>query len=323
MDDSSRPDLSIVFANWNTGHLLRDCLHSITEKASGFTYETIVVDDGSTDGTVEMLGREFPGVRVLLNGRNIGVARSYNRGVAAATGRYVQILNTDMLLINNAPKILMDFLKQHPDVGACAGWLRNRDLTSQVSYGAFPSFAQGLTDALFLNELFPRAGFPNRGVLPAESISDPMEVEYVCGAGMVVHRELIEKYGFFDERYTSYCEETDFCYRVKHTAGLKVFFVPEAQIVHFGSASFENAKRYQIQLVCSSTDKFLVKHHGRIYSVCTRVFYAWYYFVKLIARFLSLAASSGVRREAKKKHFLNAWYMVRYYLFPNERRSGE
>ena len=319
-DISHRPDVSIVFTNWNTGGLLRDCIHSIYSKVEGLTYEIIVVDDGSTDDTVGMLKREFPEVQVIVNERNIGVAKSYNRGVAAAKGRFVQILNTDMLLVNNTPKILMDFLEQHPNVGACAGWLRNRDMTSQVSYGMFPSFPQAIVDAFFLNDFFPRAGLPSRGMYPDERNTEPMEVEYACGASMLVRKEIVDSLGFFDERFTSYCEETDFCYRVKHEAHLDVYFVPAAQIIHFGGASFKKARKYQIQLMCSSFDKFLTKYHGSVYSFCTRLLYAWHHGVKLMTRTLRYIFSPS---KEKKDYLLNAWYVVRYSIAPNEDFTGK
>src|ERR1041385_7312120 len=104
---SPAPDVSIVFANWNTRDYMRDCLLSIREHVRDLTYEIIVVDDGSTDGSPEMLAKEFPEVTSLVNERNLGVTRTYNRGVARGRGRYIQIMNTDMILVDNSPKILM------------------------------------------------------------------------------------------------------------------------------------------------------------------------------------------------------------------------
>ncbi len=321
-NDSPRPDISIVFTNWNTREYLRNCLRSVYEKTGGVTYDVIVVDDGSTDGSVEMLRKEFPEVHRIVNERNLGVAKAYNRGVAQARGRYVQMLNTDMLLINNAIKILFDFLESHPNAGACGAWLRNPDMTSQVSFGYFPSFLQGMTDLFFLNDLFPHAGLPSKGICPDERMREPIAVEYVTGASMLIRKDIIDSLGFFDERFTSYCEETDFCYRVMREARLKLYFVPAAQIIHFGGASFSSVRKYQIQLMCSSYHKFFTKHHGAVYSFVTRLLYAVHYAVKFVVRALRYLVSPAAQRGEKKSSMQNARYIVRYCLAPTEKFTG-
>ena len=309
----NKPDVSIVFTNWNVRDLLRDCLRSVYEKTKDLTYEIIVVDDGSTDGSVEMLRREFPEVKLVINERNLGVAKSYNRGVAVTSGRFIQMLNTDMVLINNAIKILMDFLENHPEAAACAGKLRNRDMSPQISYGSFPSFTQALVDVLFIKELLPFLPVPSLGVSPDDSITEPIEVEYLSGADMMIRREVIEKIGFFDELYTSYCEETDFCYRILHKTNWKLFFVPAAEIVHFGGMSFQHVREYQLQLLYSSYNKFFKKHHGVLYSVATRWLYALQYSIRFIFRVL---AGLMERTEEKKQKIVEAFWHVKYSLFP-------
>jgi GT2 family glycosyltransferase len=317
------PDISIVFTNWNTRDYMRDCINSVRDKTQGLTYEIIVVDDGSTDGSVEMLQIEFPEVQIVVNEKNIGVAKSYNRGVAQAHGRYIQMLNTDMILFNNAIKILHDFLENHPEAGACGAWLRNRDMTSQVSYGNFPSLSQALIDALFLNDLFPHAGFPNRGIIPLETINTPFETEYVTGASMLIRKKIVDEMGFFDETFTSYSEETDFCYRMKHQAKLSLYFVPAAQIIHFGSASFSKVRKYQTQLLYSGYNKFLTKHHGHIYSFFTRLLYCWPYLIKMIFHLIQLLFFRGYDKDKKKTKLLNSWYNVRYSMLINETFTGK
>ncbi|MDI6804610.1 MAG: glycosyltransferase family 2 protein [Bacteroidota bacterium] len=322
-ENSHKLDVSIVFTNWNTRDFMRDCINSVVEKTQGLTYEIIVVDDGSTDGSVEMLQTEFPDVKIVINEKNLGVAKAYNRGVAQARGIYIQMLNTDMILINNAIKILYDFLENHPEAGACGGWLCNRDLSSQVSYGNFPSFSQAFIDALFLNDLFPRADLPNRGAIPQETVKAPFETEYLTGASMLIRKGVIDEMGFFDETFTSYCEETDFCYRMKHHKKLKLYFVPAAQIIHFGGASFSNVRKYQIQLLYSGYNKFLTKHHGFMYSVFTRLLYCFPYFVKMIFHFVQYLIFSDNNKEQKKTKLLNSWYNVRYSILTNETFTGK
>jgi GT2 family glycosyltransferase len=316
-DSLSRPDVSIVFTHWNVRDMLRDCLRSVKEKTVGLTYEIIIVDDGSTDGSVEMIRSEFPEVKLVANEKNIGVAKSYNKGAALVTGRYMQMLNTDMVLVNNAVKILLDFMESHPEAAACAGKLRNRDMTTQVSYGHFPSFSEAVCDALALPMLFPFLKWPVVAIAPDEKVTNPMEAEYLSGADMMIRKEVLDRIGFMDERYTSYCEETDFCYRIKHEAQSKLFYVPQAEIIHFGGQSFSKVPEYQYRLVYSGFNKFLTKHHGALYAFATRCFYAlkgarrW-----LVGRIRYTMAPT----ENNRSYVIQAGWQFKYSLFPQEGR---
>lgn len=316
--EAVRPDVSIVFTHWNVRDLLRSCLLSVREKTVGLTYEIIIVDDGSTDGSVEMIRKEFPEVRLVENGTNIGVAKAYNRGAALVTGRYMQMLNTDMVLVNNAIKILMDFLETHPEAGACAGKLRNTDLTTQVSYGSFPGLLQAFSEAFGLRHLIPFVHWPQAGICPDESITKPLEAEYLSGADMLIRKEVIDKLGFFDERYTSYCEETDFCYRIRHQTPWKLYYVPQSEIIHFGGQSFSKVPEYRLRLMYSGYNKFLKKHHGAIYSFLTRSLYALQFARRwVVARIKYMIGPN----EDRKSAVTEAGWHVRYALFPQEGRT--
>ncbi|MEW6510656.1 MAG: glycosyltransferase family 2 protein [Bacteroidota bacterium] len=318
MNAARRPDVSIVFTHWNVRDLLRNCLISLKEKTVGLTYEIIIVDDGSTDGSVEMIKREFPEVRLVENGTNIGVAKAYNRGAALVTGRYMQMLNTDMVLVNNAIKILMEFLETHPEAGACAGKLRNPDLSTQISYGSFPSLLQGFADAFGLRHLLPFVRWPLAGVCPDDAQTEPLEVEYLSGADMLIRSEVIERIGFFDERYTSYCEETDFCYRIRHESPWKLYYVPQAEIIHFGGQSFSKVPEYRLRLMYSGYDKFFTKHHGEAYSFLTRFLYA----LRFVRRWIVARVAYAFRPdESHKWAVTEASWHIRYALFPQEGRT--
>ncbi|HTY59566.1 MAG TPA: glycosyltransferase family 2 protein [Bacteroidota bacterium] len=311
------PDVSIVFTQWNVKDMLRDCIHSVQEKTKGLSYEIIVVDDGSTDGSPDMVRAEFPEVILAVNRTNIGVAKSYNKGVALAKGRYVQMLNSDMVLVNNAIKILLDFLESHPEAGACAGKLRNRDMTTQVSYGSFPGLVQAFSQAFGLSHILPFVQWPQIGICPPESVTAPIEAEYLSGADMLIRRDVINAVGFFDERYTSYCEETDFCYRIRHDTRWRLFYVPEAEIIHFGGQSFSKVPEYRLRLMYSGYNKFLTKHHGRLYALATRMLYAFQFARKwAVAKVKSRLAP---RDDLKWMITESAWH-IKYALFPQEGR---
>src|SRR5438445_5531287 len=155
-------DVSILFTNWNVRDLLRQAIRSVRERTSDVSYEVIVIDDASTDGSVEMVRGEFPDVRLIVNENNVGFSKTNNIGARVATGKYVFLLNTDTMMASNPIKICFDFMESHADAGVCGCWLKGQDGSSQVSFGDFPSFHQALVDAFFLNDLFPRARLPKR-----------------------------------------------------------------------------------------------------------------------------------------------------------------
>ena len=320
-NQNPQPDVSILITNWNGRELLKDCIRSVVEHTMEISYEIIVVDDASTDDSAEMVRKEFPQVLLIQNKKNLGFVGANNAGVPSATGRYVLLLNSDTLLFHNALKVLVDFMDAHPDAGVCGGWLRNKDMSSQVSFGDFPSLKQALSDALFLNVLIPERYLPNRGIKPDPSIKGPIVVDYITGADILIRKTLIDRMGLFDERFQAYCEETDFCYRVKYEARLRSYFVPGAEIIHLVGKSYGKLGKRQVQVHCSSYGKFLKKYHGAAYSFCARALIAWCHLVKLVVREMNylLAAPSG--RPERKLMVLNAWYVVRYSLFPHEQHA--
>jgi len=313
------PAISILLANYNGATYLRECLDSIIRHTTDISYEIILVDDCSTDTSIDLVRREYPDVRIIENATNVGFARSNNVGVTHAQGSFICLFNTDIILLNNAVLIMHDYLTNHSDVGVVGTWLKNRDGTSQVSYGSSPSITQAIIDALFLNDLFPSAQFPNKGVKPPRESREPRTVDYVTGAALMTRRELVDEIGLFDERFYMYCEEADFCYRVRHQKKLNVCFLPDVQIIHYGGVSFQDHREYQIRLQYASYDHFLKKHHGLLYAVITRWLYAWHYAVKMVYRGIRFLVAPGDSRPRWQSELKSAWYAVRYSIRPTRK----
>lgn len=310
------PVVTVLIANWNGCDILRDALRSVYGTTSGVTFELVVVDDASTDGSVSMIRGEFPQVRLIVNPVNVGFVRANNRGILEAHGAYVLLLNSDTIVMNNAVGILAAYLDSHPEAGVCGGWLLNRDGSAQVSFGSFPSFRQALVDAFFLNDLFPAARFPNRGRIPGNRDTLPRPVDYVSGANLMIRRELIKERGLFDERFQAYCEEVDLCYRVRHDYSRLTYFVPAARIIHLGGASYGRDAKRQVRTQFASYHLFLSKHHGWMASGLTRSLFAWHFAVKLVFRLIAYALAPSAEKNDRYAGVLRAWYQVRYSLFP-------
>ena len=226
--------LSIIIVSYNTRELLRACLSSIVETlASDVPYEIIVVDNASVDGSVEML-REFPQVKLVESEKNLGFAAANNRGLALSSGRYLLLLNSDTVLRKGALQELVDFLETHPGVGVVTGRLMYGDGSFQHSAFSFPTLWMTFFDFFPLNHRFVDSRLNGR--YPKGAYAAPFEIDHPLGACMMVRREVLEQVGPLSEDYFMYCEEIDWCLRIK-AAGWRIYCQPKAEIVHYGGQS--------------------------------------------------------------------------------------
>lgn len=228
-------DLSIVMVGYNAGRHIPVCLDSIFGSPQAVDFEVVMVDNASKDDGVEMVEERYPAVNILRNETNRGFARACNQGIAAASGRYILLLNTDTSTVGDALTRLVRFMDAMPNAGAAGPRLINADGALQHSIRNFPTMANQLAQALFLNRVFPRAGSLQETVVDPGAYAAVRPVEWVSGAALIVRREALEAVGPLDERYFVYAEEKDWCRRAA-AAGYPTYFCPEAKIVHFGGA---------------------------------------------------------------------------------------
>ena len=311
------PDLSIIITNWNGKKVLEDCLRSVFEKTKDISFEVIVVDDASSDESVEMVRSKFPNLRLIVNPQNLGFSEANNVGIQNAAGRYVLLLNNDTVLQNNAFEILVSFMDRHPETGIAGGTLLNLQGEPDISYGDFPSVMEAIHGSLFLDKISPHAGWVKRkGAIPQPAIKSPIDVDYICGADFLIRRELIEEVGLLDPRFRAYCEETDYCYRVRQTGKWRVVFVPGARIIHIFGSTWGPGSRKKVQLLYTSYAKYLIKHYNPAYALVVRMLYAWRYVIIFIVNLLRANINKFETETFRKKYQEAAW-IVRYSLFPH------
>lgn len=233
-DPTAAPLISLCILNLNAAHYVRGCLNSIPAAADGLSYEVIVVDNGSSDGSQQLLQTEHPAIRLIQNQTNTGYTRPMNQALRAAHGRYLVQLNPDTIAHPGAFRTLYEWMETHPDVGICSPKVLNRDGTLQLQCrrsAARPwdviSYFSGLW------KLFPSSPFFGRYLITYRGDDETFEVEAVSGSCMFIRRGVIDQIGYLDEIYFAYQEDTDFCVRARQ-AGWKVFYCPAAQITHFG-----------------------------------------------------------------------------------------
>jgi hypothetical protein len=199
--------------------------------------EVILVDNGSHDGSGSEVKRVFPSVHVTQNEKNLGFSKAVNQGLQKASGRYALLLNPDTQVKNGAIQQLVSFMDGHSDVGVAGAQLLNPDGSKQNSIANFPSLATELFNKSLLRRVFPKK-FPGK----ERNFSEPVEVDSVIGACMMVRRTALEQVGFLDEDYFLFLEETDWCYRMKR-AGWKVYHVPQVEVYHFQGKSVGKARK--------------------------------------------------------------------------------
>jgi GT2 family glycosyltransferase/glycosyltransferase involved in cell wall biosynthesis len=257
----TKMDISIVIVNWNTRDILRDCLVSIYAQTKGNCFEVIVVDNGSTDGSAEMLRKEFPEVILLQNEINRGFAAANNQGMTIARGRYVLLLNSDTVILDDVISRSAGFADSQPKAAVVGCRVLNPDKTLQRTCFIFPSLVNMLLSSTYLYKLFPRSRFFGRERMTWWDRSDIREVDVVTGCFMLVRRQAIQQVGMMDEQFFMYGEETDWCYRFKQ-AGWTVVFMPNGEIIHLGGQSSKKMKSEMILQLRAGILLFFRKHKG-------------------------------------------------------------
>jgi GT2 family glycosyltransferase len=268
----SVPDMSIVIVCWNNKAYLEPCLESLYEAGLGSSFDLVVVDNGSTDGTQAMLRERYPEVQLIENGQNVGLSRASNQGIEATQGRYVLLLNDDTLV--NAPSLdaMVELLETHPEAGAAGGRLLNDDGSFQAGYANFSSLREEFLIATHLGELLWQ-GYPSH-----EDDDQTKPVGWLSSACLLLRREALNKVGLLDEEFFIYGDEADLQYRLQQ-AGWQVYYLPDAYTIHFGGRSMNRWRRRK--MVYRGKMLFYRKNYGPLRTGLLRLMFATLSLVKM------------------------------------------
>ena len=265
-------DLSVVIVSWNTRELLSRCLASLDAALGNLRAETIVVDNGSSDGTPGAVRARFPGVRLVELECNLGFAAANNCGLVAARGRLLCLLNPDTEPRPGALAALVDFLDRHPAAGAVGPRLINPDGSEQAVGFRFPTLAQVALDAFPLGGRF--AGSRLNGRYPRSPRDRAFPIDFPLGACIVVRRSAADVAGLLDEGYFMYSEEVDWCRRIRG-AGWAIWCLPTAEVVHYGGQSTGQQPGRMFVELHRSRSRYYRRHHRpafrRVAQLLTRL----------------------------------------------------
>lgn len=252
--------MAVVIVNYNTREYLRACLATVLSEAPS---EVVVVDNTSSDGSVEMVQAEYPDVTLHANKTNVGYGAAANQAIASCTAKYILLLNADTLLEPGALRALSSYLDLRSQVAIVGPRLVNSHGKQQPSCHPFPTPLNTLVHMSILSQLIDYVPFLRNRYHYNSSPIRAGAVPWVHGAALAIRREAFEAVGGFDVSFFMYSEEVDLCYRL-HAARWQVHFAPVATVVHVGGASTIQRRTEMEVQVFASTMQFYRRHSSRI-----------------------------------------------------------
>lgn len=262
------PELSIIIVNWNSASYLDTCIRSIREFTRGLSYEIIVVDNASYDGSESVALQHGDPVRFVQSNENLGFARANNLGYYRSRGNAILFLNPDTEILSDALGKMHETLLSYENIGALGCRVLNTDGSIQTScIQAFPTITNQLLDAEWIRNRFPKSMLWGMGPL-YEASDRAFEVGAIAGSCLMVRRDVFEKAGLFSEEYFMFAEDLDLCYKMRQF-GYRNYFYGGASIVHHGGGSTKSTDKnsFSAVLMRESVKKFMQKFHGGIYSI--------------------------------------------------------
>jgi len=273
------PDLSVIIINWNTRQLLSQCLQSVVDNLHDLMIESFVVDNGSTDNSVEMVRKEFPEVTLIENRENLGFAKANNQAIQLSHGRYILLLNSDAFLTPNAIQSMLNVMESDLSAGIAGAHLVYPDGRSQVSHRPLPNYWTEINSLFGLDKMSIRKINHRKYD----------EIGSVIGACMLIRKSLLDQIGLLDEAFFMFNEEVDLCNRC-HKVGSKVVYLDSAIVVHVEGGSTGQTVQRVIRLYSGKLHYFN-KHFGanselrlkRIMIIATNLKIVIYRFLKYLS----------------------------------------
>ena len=248
------PQVSIIIVNYNVKELLLDCIRSIYANVK-ISFEIIVIDNNSTDGSIALIQQHFPQVKTIVNTYNAGFPKATNQGFLQSKGEYIFMLNPDTVIIKDAIDKMIDFLENNKDVAILAPQLLNTDGTIQYSIQRFITVQEIILETFFLHTIYK-----NFHSYINKPINTPIAVEAVSGAAILFPRSLIHEIGGLDEDLF-WTEDMEFCYRA-FKKGKKIYYYPNAKIIHHVGASGTKNRKVMLSRQILTKITFFKKNHS-------------------------------------------------------------
>ncbi len=237
-------DVAVIIVTYNSRRFVRDCILSVLDRTKGVSFEIIIVDNNSTDNSIEELEKEFHEVTFIKNKANLGFGAANNVGICRSSSKYIFLLNPDTIIQNDAVSLFYRFMegKKNFDVWCCGANIIDENYKSSKSYGYFASVEKILFEQFGFNRIFKK--FFNKKFKTDHNDYNnlPKEVPFIIGADMFIRREQLDRIGLFDEEFDLNFEEAELSFRAMKL-GYNSVLLPEAKIIHYGGHSFKSSEQ--------------------------------------------------------------------------------
>jgi GT2 family glycosyltransferase len=294
----STPIFSILLINWNTAELTLQAIQSALDDSASneIPVEIIVVDNGSSDDSLQRIRESQPGVVIIENGSNLGFARAVNKGLAVRTGQHVILLNTDATFCPGTLKTIQRAFEDNPQVGIVGANLLNEDGSPQNSIAPFPTLLTEVVNKALLQFLSPARHERKVRITSPELL----DVDSVIGACLAIRREALAAIGPLDERFFFFFEETDWCFQADRL-GWRVVVAPEARVVHGQGKSSETVLVDVRIEYYRSRYRYFLKNHGKWRTILLFEFMLLKLTVETVSALVTLGLSMGSSLRARRR----------------------
>lgn len=283
MESDTNIDLSVLIVSWNTAKFLQECLKSVFTYIEGLEFEVIVVDNNSSDESVEIVKEQFPSVKLIVNNANKGFVEANNQGFKISKGRNILLLNSDTVILDNSMRKIIGFLDSNPSVGVATGKVLNEDRSFQRPFKRYPhwlgSYFRHTTRLIYGFD----TPFHQRYCMGFSDQDAQLTVDWVSGAYLFVKRNALDSETVLDPDIFMYCEDTLLCYSVRQK-GYKIYYLPVAPIIHYEGKSAKIVRSFSAYNSFKGTCVFIRKVYGPLKEKILKkaVVLTWLLFTRLL-----------------------------------------
>jgi GT2 family glycosyltransferase len=318
-------DISIIVVSYNTRELTIQCLTSIIKYCTNFNYEIILVDNASSDDSIEYIAKMFPNVMLIENNLNVGFSKANNQGIKRSSGEYIFLLNSDAYLESNAIEILLECAKEEGSGSVLAPRLLNVDGTIQRSYFDFPSTIKITLHSLeltqvahyFREKLMKIFKINVSSIYQEKSENELHRVPYVLFAAVFMHKEVIRDVGLLDENMNFYHEDCEYGYRL-FKSNYNLYLVPKSKIFHIGGGSSKTNSFFAFENYYLGLIYFYKKHKPNyVYLTLKLILFSVFIlrsFLTILGFYATLKLPSTYKDKAKAPSFGNIFFRMYFYL---------